>query len=285
MGGAITEGDSQQGWVDAHVHIFPPEVIRRRDSYLSRDERFAALYASPSARMAGADEVVAQMDESWVEGSIVFGFPFKDSGLCRLTNDYVLEAVAKWPERLAGLACVSPGQPGAAAELERCLDAGMRGCGELAPGGTAEELEGLAEVAAILRDRRLPLLLHANEPVGHDYPGKGDFGPEACVACAGMYPGLRLVFAHMGGGVFLYEAMPELRRTLADVYYDTSAVPFLYDPAVYRAAEASAGGHKLLFGSDYPLLSPARYREGLSVLSPGAEAAVRGGNARRVFAL
>ncbi len=272
-------------WVDAHVHVFPPEMIARRESYLPRDDRFAALYGSPRARMATADEVVVHMDETGVAQSIVFGFPFADQGLCRMVNEYVLEAVAAWPGRLAGLACVSPREPGAVAELERCLDSGLRGCGELAPAGTSEDLDSLAGVAAVLRERRLPLLLHANEPVGHEYPGKSAFGPAACVACAAANPGSTLVFAHMGGGTFVYEAMPELRQVLADVYYDTSAVPYLYDAGIYRAVEATAGARKLLFGSDYPLLSPARYREGLNALPSAAQAAIWGDNARKVFKL
>jgi predicted TIM-barrel fold metal-dependent hydrolase len=235
--------------------------------------------------MATADDVVAHMDETGVGRSIVFGFPFRDQGLCRLVNDYVLHAAEAWPSRLAGLACSSPGEPGAIAELERCLDGGLRGCGELAPGPSAEEIAGLAGVADTLRERGMPLLLHANEPVGHEYPGKSGFGPQACVACAAAYPGLKLVFAHMGGGTFVYEAMPELRSVLADVHYDTSALPYLYDAGVYRAVEATAGAHKLLFGSDYALLSPARYRAGLSTLGAEARAAVCRDNARRVFGL
>lgn len=289
MSGADSHGADGQGarpaWIDAHVHVFPPQMIAERDSYLPRDERFAALYADPRARMATAEDVVAEMDRSGVGLSVIFGFPFDDQDLCREVNDYVLEAVTAWPGRLAGLACVAPGKAGAPAELARCLDAGMRGCGELALGAAAADIEELAEVAGLLRDRGLPLMLHANEPVGHGYPGKGAFGPEACVACAAAYPGLKLVFAHMGGGTFLYEAMPELRRTLADAYYDTSALPYLYDVGIYRAVEATAGAHKLLFGSDYALLSPSRYREGLDTLAPDARAAVCGDNARKVFSL
>jgi predicted TIM-barrel fold metal-dependent hydrolase len=270
-------------WIDAHVHIFPPDMIAARESYLLRDERFNTLYREPRARMATADEAVAEMDAAAVSQSVVFGFPFKDQGLCRMVNEYVLEAVARWFGRLVGLACVSPGRPGAVAELERCLGAGLRGCGELAPEGTAADVESLAEVAELLRERDLPLLLHSNEPVGHEYPGKNSFGPEACVACATSYPGLKLVFAHLGGGAFVYESMPELRRILRDAYYDTSALPFLYDSGVYRAIEATAGADKLLFGSDYPLLSPRRYRDGLTYLSAEAQAAVCSDNARKVF--
>ena len=276
---------SETPWVDSHVHIFPPRMVAGREACLSRDERFAALYTDPRAKMATADEVVAEMDRTRVALSVVFGYPFPDQGLCREVNDYVLEAVEAWPGRLAGLACVAPGKPGAVSELERCLDAGLRGCGELAPEATSEDIRALAEVAGTLRERDLPLLLHSNEPVGHVYQGKGGFGPSACVECALAYPGLRLVFAHMGGGTFLYESMPELRAALADVHYDTAAVPYLYDAGVYQAAVATAGVHKLLFGSDFALLSPARYLEGLRTLSPDAQAAVCGGNARKVFKL
>ena len=276
---------AEPAWVDAHVHIFPPEIVEERESYRARDQRFAALYGDPRAGMATAEHVVAEMDRTGVATSVVFGFPFRDQGLCREVNDYVLGAVAAWPERLAGLACVSPSEPGATAELGRCLEAGMRGSGELAPGDSSDDIDGLKKVAGLLRERGLALLLHSNEPVGHVYPGKSGFGPAACVACAAAYPGLKIVFAHMGGGVFLYEAMPELRKTLADAYYDTAALPYLYDAGIYRAVEATAGAHKLLFGSDYALLSPARYRAGLSELSPAARAAICCNNARKVFEL
>lgn len=274
-----------RGWVDAHVHVFPPDMIERREAYLSRDRRFGSLYSSPRARMATAEDVLGQMDDTGVSLSVVFGFAFDDQGLCRTVNDYVMEAVAAHPGRLAGLACVSTKGNGAVSELERCLEAGLRGCGELTPGSSPEDIAALAGIAAILRERNLPLVVHANEPVGHDYQGKSDFGPAACVALAQAYPGLKIVFAHMGGGTFLYEAMPELRRTLTDAYYDTSAVPYLYGAGIYRAVEATAGRDKLIFGSDYALLSPARYRQGLGELSPEARTAVCGENARRVFSL
>jgi predicted TIM-barrel fold metal-dependent hydrolase len=276
------------GVVDAHVHVFPPELIRERATYLARDPWFATLYGSPEARMVTADEAVAHMDETGVALSVIFGFAFADQGLCRMVNDYVLDAVRFHPARLVGLACVSPAAAGAEAELVRCLDGGMRGCGELAPDGqdlVEAGTGGLVALAGCLRERGLPLLVHANEPVGHQYPGKGRFTPAACFALAHALPGTTIVFAHLGGGLFVYETMPEVRKILADVFYDTAAVPYLYGPEVYKVAIASAGPEKLIFGSDFPLLSPARYREGLDVLEPAQRLAVEAGNARRVFGL
>ncbi len=281
--------------IDSHVHIFPPELVKNRESYLARDQRFAALYESPRAKMVTAEDLLAHMAETGVQKSVVFGYAFADQGLCRFVNDYVIETAADYPDRLVGLACVWTQGPGAAEEVERCLDAGLRGCGELVlesewsgkrrGKGAGTAWSGLSAVAGILKERGLPLLVHANEPVGHSYPGKGPFGPEACVSLAQAFPGLTMVFAHLGGGVFLYEAMPEVAAALTDVYYDTAAVPYLYRSSVYQAVLATAGAHKLVFGSDYPLLSPARYRAGLDDLPEEARSAVYGDNARRIFGI
>lgn len=277
--GAVAER-AMRGLVDAHVHVFPPEMIKNREDYLERDARFGALYQSPRAPMVTADQVVAGMDETGVGVSVIAGFAFAEPGLCRMVNDYVLDAVATHRGRLVGLACVAPDAPGAVDELERCLEAGLRGCGELAPEVNSP---GLDAVGRCLNERGATLLVHSNEPVGHRYPGKGRYTPEGCFALAQAHPGLNIVFAHMGGGLFLYELMPEVRTALADVYYDTAAVPYLYGPEIYEVAVACTGPEKLLFATDYPLLSAARYMEGLERLEPAARAAVGSGNARRVF--
>ncbi len=293
--------------------MFPPELIRERAKFCERDPWFECLYASPDATMATADDVIAALDADGVAQALVFGFAFKDQGMCRLVNDYVIDAVREHPERIAGLCCVSPDMPGAVVELERCLDAGLRGCGELAPDGQgfaaqwvgaaagdagatpspagatkapgSHSRSGLAAVAACLVERDLPLLVHSNEPLGHAYAGKGRFTPEACLAFATAHPDLTIVFAHMGGGLFLYELMPEVRRALTRVCYDTTAVPYLYSAEVYQVAVTCAGAGKLLFGSDFPLLPPGRYWEGLERLDDHSRAAVLGDNARRVFHL
>ena len=277
--------------IDAHVHVFPPEMIQGRESYLARDARFREIYENLAAHMATVDELLTAMDRDGVEMAVVTGFPFADQGLCRLVNDYVLEQVALHPGRLAGLAVVAPGRAGAHAELLRCLDAGLTGCGELAPAGwpALEAVRGGADgfdtLAGCLRERARPLLVHASEPVGHSYAGKGRFLPEDCLALARTYPGLRIVLAHMGGGLFLYETMPEVRKTLADVYYDTAAVPYLYGAEVYEVAVLSAGPEKFIFGSDFPLLPAGRYRQGLERLATEVRQAIEGDNARKVFGL
>src|SRR5660398_250199 len=56
-----------------------------------------------------------------------------------------------------------------------------------------------------LKERERPLSIHANEPVGHDYPGKGRNTPEPCYRFAMRHRDLKIIFGHLGGGLFLYE--------------------------------------------------------------------------------
>lgn len=274
--------------IDAHVHLFSPGVIAARVEHLDCDDWFCALYTDPKSRMVPFERVIEEMDATGVDRSVVFGFAYRDQGRCRDTNDYVIEAVRTHPDRFIGLACVSPEVPGAIPELERCFDAGLVGCGELFPDGQRFDLaesRGLDEVAGVLTERGLPLNMHSNEPVGHKYPGKGEATPGPCYDFASRHPDLVTIFAHMGGGLFFYEMMAEPRRVLTNVYYDTSAVPYLYRRDVYSVAATAAGPEKLLFGSDFPLISPRRYLEDTFDLDPTIRAAIFGRNAASVFGL
>jgi hypothetical protein len=121
--------------------------------------------------------------------------------------------------------------------------------------------------------------------VGHDYPGKGKAGPTEAAAFCLNHPGTAVVFAHMGGGLWQYEMMPEMKIYLQNAWYDTAAVPFLYEASVFRAVFAAGVGHKILYGSDFPLLGMKRYRRMLDEagLDPEEEAELLGGNAQDVL--
>ncbi|MFH1084285.1 MAG: amidohydrolase family protein [Chloroflexota bacterium] len=247
--------------VDAHAHVFPPEVIRQRAAYRQRDRWFGLLYANPRARLATADELVAALDAAGVGRAVAFGFAFADVGLCRACNDYTLDAARRFAGRLIPLAVTNPaaGAEGVA-EARRALEGGARGLGELMPEGQGYSLDDAAALdplMALARAAAAPLWVHVNEPVGHAYPGKGAQGPAEAYRLAVRYPENDLVLAHWGGGLPFYELMPEVRATLRRVYYDTAASPYLYAPEILAHVAAWAP-HKVLFGSDYPLIAPSR---------------------------
>jgi predicted TIM-barrel fold metal-dependent hydrolase len=199
--------------------------------------------------------------------------------------------VRRYPDRIVGFAAVQPtAGPAAVAEAERAITAGLRGIGELMPHGQGYRLDQapllapLAEAAIALG---VPILTHTSEPVGHVYPGKGEVTLQTALHLASSYPELRLICAHWGGGLPFYELMPEVAEATRNVWYDTAASPYLYDPRVYTAARALVGPEKILFGTDFPLLRIARCARQVeqSGLPPDEVAAILGGNAARLLGL
>lgn len=261
--------------IDSHAHIFPEEIRERRDSFCEQDEGFGALYRDPGARLAGAEDLIASMDESGVDVSVVCGFPWKASGLCGLHNQYLLEASSRYPRRLVVFLSLPFSDPERSLEaLENGLREGARGVGETAfygPEMTSLDLERMGTVLAVMEKRGVPLLIHTNETVGHAYPGKGRTPLERFFELAVSFPKLRLILAHWGGGLLFYELMPEVAKALAHVYYDTAASPFLYSRKIYRLACEIVGAERILFGSDFPLLSAKRYFREVSESGVGEE--------------
>lgn len=277
--------------IDVHTHVFPPLFRQERSRYFSGEPTFKTLYDSPRARLAGVTALLQHMDEAGIDKAVIFGFPWRDADLVRQHNDYVLEAVHRYPDRLVGLGCFSPLLRGAAKETERCLDAGLAGVGELAVYGdglTAEVSDLLEEVMAITLDHDAILLMHTNEPVGHQYPGKTPMTLGQIYGFIKRYSSNRIVLAHWGGGLPFYGLMKrEVKEALKNVWFDTAASPYLYNPAVYAVIGDIVGFEKILFGSDYPLLSPARYFEEMEKAGLSREEIdrVSGGNAAELLQL
>lgn len=278
--------------VDAHTHVFPPEVLRDRDARVRRDPWFALLYADPRAALIDADSLLATMASAGVAHSVLCGFPWADLGLCRAANDALATDADRSGGRLSWLASVPPNLGSAAAvEAERCLALGASGLGELNADAQGFDLvapAALAPVVEVCVARDVPLLLHASEPVGHVYRGKGTATPDRLLAFLAAYPALRVVLAHWGGGLPFYELMPEVAAVASRVVYDSAASSYLYRPHIFRAVLDIVGPDRVLFGSDHPVLPQDRFlrrvRAGAG-LHPGEASAVLGGNARRVYGL
>ncbi len=249
--------------IDFHTHIFPDDVKERRESFFGGEPAFQLLYESPRSKVVGAGDIVSNMDAQGIDRSVVFGFPWKDIRTCRKHNDYILEAVAQFPDRLTGLCCLDPAHPDCLAEARRCLKEGLSGLGELAfydSGFSPAALAQLKPLMDLCREADLPVLIHTNEPVGHVYPGKSPMTLKELYGLIRTFPENKIVLAHWGGGLFFFHLMKkELKNALGNVYVDTAASPYLYDPMIYRIATEIIGPEKILFGSDYPLLPPDRY--------------------------
>ncbi|HEV2654327.1 MAG TPA: amidohydrolase family protein [Ktedonobacteraceae bacterium] len=277
--------------IDFHTHIFPPAICQQRALYCRRDPWFNALYADPRARMATADELVAEMDASGVDASVAFSFGWTDPGLIEETNSYVIDAMRRFPGRIYGMAVIQPtAEMRAVRELERCAVAGMVGLGELMPHGQGyrlSDIDLLAPLMEVVHSHELLVLSHCSEPVGHLYPGKGDVSLQDIITFLTAFPTVRFIAAHWGGGLPFYCLMPEIQRVAANVWYDTAATIFLYRPTILPVVAQLVGADRILFASDYALLRQRRVIEHIeqSGLDQESRAMVLGGNAQRLLGI
>jgi len=204
-----------------------------------------------------------------------------------IPNDAVAASVAAAPDRLVGIASVDLRRPmDAVRELRRCVKTlGFRGL---------RMLPWLWEVPP--DDRRYyPLYAECIEldvpfctQVGHAGPLRPSEPGRPMpyldvVACE--FPELRIVAGHVG--VPWLGEMLSLLRKYDNVYVDTSAWSPRRFPPELVAYLAGRGRHKVLFGSNWPMLVPAVCLAEVDALGldDEARAAFLGGNAAEVFGL
>ena len=275
--------------IDFHTHIFPPWLKERRDEYIKRDPCFSLLYSQPKAKMATAEEVVASMDEAGIDLSVVLNAGWVSHELCVETNDYILDSISRYPERLVGFCAIQPKAGDAAiAELERCAKAGAKGIGELRSDTQGFDLTDeatLKPVVDAMLEHDMIFLTHASEPVGHEYFGKGSITPDILYSFIMGFPNLKLVCAHWGGGLPFYALMPEVAKALANVFFDTAATVFLYKPQIFEQVSHIIGSDKILFGTDYPLMHQNRVIAQIqsSQLPEEDKARILGANAQKLL--
>ena len=278
-------------FIDAHVHIFPPRIKENRHDLLSREDGFRLLYQNEKAKLVGAEEAIAMLDNTEIDRAVVFGFPWQNVKLCKEGNDYILESMIKHPNRFIGFITLPwRSSDEALKECERCLASGAQGVGELAlyhqPLNHSAFLQ-IEPLVRIIERKGIPLLLHINEPVGHSYPGKVDISFKALQDFITSHPALTIILAHWGGGFFFFELMPEIKKITKNVFYDTAASPFLYHHEIFEVALKIVNQERLLFGSDFPLLTPRKYFKemAMTIASEDILKKIKGENARRLFGL
>ena len=276
--------------IDFHVHVTPPDIIKDWKKIAEKELYFKLLSESPVNKFATVEDVVVELDNSRVDKAVIFGFAFRDMGLCRYVNDYVADAIKRYSNKLIGYMVLDPTSDKMEKEIDRCMYLGLKGVGELFPYGQEFDITDTKQMSSLCNyciERDLPVMIHTNEAVGHYYSGKTNTTAVEASIFAQNYPDLKIILAHWGGGLLFYELMPEIRRQNKNVYYDTAASPFLYDKKIYKVAKEIGILDKVLFGSDYPLIPMKRYLKEIAIsgLNDMEQALVCGENAKDLLKL
>jgi predicted TIM-barrel fold metal-dependent hydrolase len=277
--------------IDFHTHIVSPKIKQNRDDYARQCRSFASIFSDPKAKLATAEEIIAAMDNDSVDVSVVLNYGWSTQLLCAEVNDYILDSITRYSKRLVGFCSVVPSEDEAALrEVERCIQNGAKGIGELRLDDHLKKKKSLAAVKPIVDiiiKHNSILLTHTSEPVGHQYSGKGEATPDMIYRLITTFPDLKLVCAHWGGGLPFYALMPEVKAALKNVYFDTAASPFLYTPQIYSQVVQLVGADKILFGSDYPLIPQRRFLKEIFALdlSAATKRKILAGNAKNLLGI
>ena len=206
-----------------------------------------------------------------VDRAIVFGLRARDSGFMT-PNEYVVEYVKAHPEKFVGFASIDPNYDDSLNEIKRCVnELGLKG---LKMGPIYQHFDPSDRkyfpIWETAQQLELPIVIHQGTTFVRDAPLKYAL-PILLEDIALSFPDLVMIIAHMGHP---WEAETiTLIRKQPNLYSDVSALtprPYrLYNDLVLAMEYGVLD--KLLFGSDYPVITPAETLEGLRSINRFAE--------------
>lgn len=213
---------------------------------------------------------IGAMDQAGVKVSLVCAWYGPQGAI--LSNEEVANIVSRFPDRLIGVASVDLRRPmEAVRELRRCVrDLGFRGLRILPwlwdlPPNDRRYYPLYAECCEL----GVPFCLQVGHtgPMCPSEPGR----PIPYLDQVALdFPELTIVGGHVG---FPWTAeMISLATKYPNVYIDTSAYKAKRYPADLVAYMRANGRKKVLFGSNFPMLTPQMCLEGLDALGLDEEA-------------
>lgn len=248
--------------IDVHIHAPRPDAGEP-----SERERAMDSYFRTTERPRNAQELAAKYEQLDIFGVVLTIDAETTSGEKFTGNDYIAEIVRDYPQQFVGFGSVDPWKGKAAVlEAERCSRTlGLRGLKFHPPSQhffpNDERFYPLWDMCQQLG---LVVLFHSGTTgVGAGQPGGGGiklkFGRPIPymddVACD--FPNLTMILAH--------PSFPWQDEQLAmlihkpNVYMDISGwSPKYFSPLLIQYANSIAQD-KVLFGSDYPALTPERW--------------------------
>ena len=237
--------------MDCHCHLGPNRRLKSLDT--------------------SVESVVRVMDQLGVDIAAVSAIPAAMSGIIPEGNDQVIDALQRYPDRFFGYMVVNPQYPEvAAAELKRCLGAGLRGIKVHYMQGTRYEEPCYDQVWEFAAAHNLPILAHAG--------GKDILEYELLFT---RFPTVTWILAHAG------IADPEIYLQVGKKY-ENVVIETCFSGCPRGLIEYFVDGEledKIIWGSDVAFMSaaPQLGRVLFARITPEQKAKILGLNARRIF--
>ncbi len=241
--------------IDTHAQLFTPAFLE-----MIKNGELDGLDVMGYASFFKGDvlDTVADMEAAGVDKSVVVAIDAETVKGYKISNELVAHAVKEYPDKLIGFASVDPHKGKIALqEVEYAIEElGLKGLKfiphliEVCPNDPL--MYPIYEKAAKLK---VPILFHTGT---HFHLGckikqnKPEFIDEIAID----FPEINFVMAHFGYPWF-YEAMAVAQKNF-NVFFNIAGWAPQYIPEPVIRQMDSILSHKVLFGSDHPLLPRAR---------------------------
>lgn len=184
----------------------------------------------------GVEELIKSMDEDSVDKSIVFSFPWD------LDNDYIADAVRRFPDRLIGFSHVNLNNRNAKEEIIRSVEVlGLKGV-KLHPfihGYAPSNHQLLDPILKLCAKLELPIVIHGGDDLFTH--------PFEIEEMAKPFPEVTVVMAHMGF-MFLTNQARMVAKRNENILVDTAGVV----QGEITVSVEELGAHKVVMGTDSP---------------------------------
>jgi predicted TIM-barrel fold metal-dependent hydrolase len=249
--------------IDVHVHT--EQTRDGHDPMPSELRSAAAEYFRSDQPLPTVDDVAAYYRERNM-AAVVFTVDWESrSGIAPIPNEEIAEAAAANPDVLIPFASVDPARPDAVERARRLIeDHGVRGF-KFHPNLQAffPDDRSAYPLYEAIAGARLPALFHTGHSgIGTGVPGGGGFrlkysNPMCLDDVAADFPELQIVLAHPSFP-WQDEAISVCLHK-ANVWIDLSGwSPRYFSPQLVQYANSQLKT-KVLFGSDFPLITPDRW--------------------------
>jgi uncharacterized protein len=279
--------------IDVHVHVESDAA-----GHLSLDDELmaasAAYFKATSNRTPGIDEIAAHYRERAMAAVVFTVDAGTATGHPPLSSEAIADAAAAHADVLIPFGSVDPHRGAAAVEQARRLvtEHGVRGF-KFHPSlqGFAPNDPSWYPLYAAIEELGAVALFHTGQTgIGAGLPGGRGVklrlsDPMLLDDVAADFPGLTVVMAHPS--VPWQDAAISIATHKANVWIDLSGwAPKYFPPQLVRAANGPLRS-KLLFGTDYPLITPDRWLRDFEALElkPEVRPAILRDNAIRMLGL
>jgi uncharacterized protein len=251
--------------LDMHVH-----VESDGHGHLSLDEELmdasAAYFKGSENRTPDVADLAARYREAGMAAVVFTVDATTATGHPALSSEAIAEAAAEHADVLVPFGSVDPHQGSAAVERARRLveDHGVRGF-KFHPSlqAFAPDEREFQPLWAVLEELGVPALFHTGQNgIGAGLPGGRGIklrysNPLLLDDVAADFPGLTVILAHPSVP-WQAEAI-SMATHKANVFIDLSGWRPKYFPSELVRAAGSMLSRKVLFGTDYPLITPERW--------------------------